>query len=60
MEEEVEEEMKATLKKMRKGKARGPDGIPVEVWLILGDVEVGWLSKLMSKLLKGKRCQMNG
>ena len=45
--------MKAALKKMKKGKARRPDDIPVEVWLILGDVGIGWLTKLMNKLLKG-------
>ena len=50
-----EEEVKTALKKMKKGKARGPDDIPVEVWLILGDVEIEWLTKLMNKLLKGEK-----
>ena len=55
MEEAAEEEVKATLKKMKKGKARGPDYIPVEVWLILGDIGIGWLTNLMNKLLKGEK-----
>ena len=54
---EMEEitEMKTALKKRKKGKARGPDDIPVEVWLILGDVGIGFLTKLMNRLLKGER-----
>ena len=56
----TEEEVKTALKKMKKGKTRGPADILVEVWLILGDVGIEWLTKLMNKLLKGKRCQMNG
>ena len=50
-----EEETKTALKKMKKGKARGPDDIPVEVWLILGDVGIEWLTKLINKLLKWEK-----
>ena len=55
VEEITEEEVKTALKKMKKEKARGPDDIPVEVWLILGDVGIGFLTKLMNSLLKGER-----
>ena len=55
MEVVTEEEVKTALKKMKTGKARGPDDIPVEVWLILGDVGIEWLTKLMNKLLKGEK-----
>ena len=55
VEEITEEEVKTALKKMKKGKARGPNDILVEVWLILGDVGIGFLTKLMNSLLKGKR-----
>ena len=41
VEEVAEEEVKTVLKKMKKGKARVPNIIPVEVWLILGEIEVG-------------------
>jgi hypothetical protein len=33
-----ESEVKNALKRMKGGKAMGPDGIPIEVWRILGDV----------------------
>ena len=49
VEEIAEEEVKTTLKKMKKGKTRGPNDIPVEVWLIQGDIRVGLLMKLMNK-----------
>ena len=55
VEEVTEEEVKTALKKMKKGKARGPDDIPVEVWLILGDVGIEWLTKLINKVLKGEK-----
>ena len=55
VEEVTEEEVKAALKKMKKVKVRVPDDIPVEVWLILGDVGIEWLTKLMNKLLKGEK-----
>ena len=54
-EEEITEEVKTALKKMKNGKARGPNDIPVEVWLILGDVGIGFLTRLMNSLLKGER-----
>ncbi|XP_063600261.1 uncharacterized protein LOC134776436 [Penaeus indicus] len=41
-------------RKMKKGKARGPDDIPVEAWLSMGDVGSGWLTKLLNNLLKGE------
>ena len=44
-----------SIKENEKRKSEGPDDIPVEVWLILGDVEIGFLTKLMNNLLKGER-----
>jgi hypothetical protein len=35
-----ESEVKNTLKRMKGGKAIGPDGIPIEVWRSLGDVAI--------------------
>ena len=55
VEEITEEEVKTALKKMKKGKARGPNDIPVEAWLIRGDGRIGFLTKLMNSLLKGER-----
>jgi hypothetical protein len=34
------------LKRMKGGKAMGPDGIPIEVWRCLGERAVVWLTKL--------------
>jgi len=36
---------------MKKKKAVGPDGVPVEVCKILGDVSVGWLKDLFNKVM---------
>jgi hypothetical protein len=43
-----ESEVKDALKRMKGGKAMGPDGIPIEVWRILGDVAIVWLTKLFN------------
>jgi hypothetical protein len=34
------------LKRMKGGKAMGPDEIPIEVWRSLEDVVIVWLTKL--------------
>ena len=39
-----------TLKRMKGGKAMGPDGIPIEVWRCLGDVAIVWLTKLFNHI----------
>jgi len=33
--------VKAAVRAMKKKKAVGSDGVPVEVWTILGDVNIG-------------------
>jgi hypothetical protein len=33
-------EVKGALKRMNGGKAHGPDDVPIEVWRVLGDVEI--------------------
>ncbi|EXB79420.1 (+)-neomenthol dehydrogenase [Morus notabilis] len=40
--------------KMKKGKACGPDDIPIEVWIALGDAGIVWLTKLLNEILKKK------
>jgi hypothetical protein len=35
-----ESKVKDALKRMKGGKAMGPDGIPIEVWRTLGDVTI--------------------
>ena len=41
-----ESEVREALKRMKGGKAMGPDGIPIEVWRYLGDIAIVWLTKL--------------
>jgi hypothetical protein len=43
-----ESEVKNALKRMKGGKAMGPDGISIEVWRTLGDVAIVWLIKLFN------------
>ena len=51
-ESEVEEvsrtEVKSVMKRMKKGKAVGPDDIPVEAWECLGDEGIDWLINLFN------------
>jgi hypothetical protein len=48
-------EVSSSLKRMKVGKACGPDGIPIEVRKCLGDVGVNWLTRLFNKILVSKR-----
>jgi hypothetical protein len=43
-----EAEIRETLKRMKEGKAMGPDGIPIEVWRCLGARAIVWLTKLFN------------
>jgi hypothetical protein len=43
-----ESEVKDALKRMKGGKAMGPDGIFIEVWRSLGDVAIVCLTKLFN------------
>ena len=48
------------LKRMKGGKAMGPDGIPIEVWRCLGDRAIVWLIKLFNLIFGQTRCLKNG
>jgi hypothetical protein len=43
-----ESEVKEVLKKMKTGKALGPDDILIEVWRCLGDIAIVWITKLFN------------
>jgi phage terminase small subunit len=43
-----EYEVKDALKRVKGGKAIGPDGIPIDVWRTLGDIAIVWLTKLFN------------
>ena len=49
------EEVKEALRKMKPGKAVGPDLIPVEVWKCLGKVGLDWLSELFNVIFRTVR-----
>jgi hypothetical protein len=40
------------LKRMKRGKAMGPDGIPIEVWRCLGVRAIVWLAKLFNLIFQ--------
>jgi hypothetical protein len=50
-----ESEVKDALKRMKGGKAMGPDGIPIEVWRSLGDVAIVWLTKLFNLIFRSNK-----
>ena len=50
-----ESEVKEALKRMKGGKAMGPDGIPIEVWKCLGDIAIVWLTRLFNHIFRSKR-----
>ena len=49
------EEVKNTLRRMKKGKVVGPDELPVEVWKCMGEMGIKFLTRLFNKLLVGER-----
>ena len=49
------EEVKNALRRMKKGKAVGPDELPVEVWKCMGKMRIEFLTRLFNRLLMGER-----
>jgi hypothetical protein len=45
-----ETKVKEALKRMKGGKAMGPDDVPIEVWRCLGDMAIVWLTKLFNHI----------
>ena len=50
-----ESEVREALKRMKGGKAMGPDGIPIEVWRCLGDIAIVWLTKLFNYIFRSNK-----
>jgi hypothetical protein len=50
-----ESEVKEALKRMKGGKAMGPDGILIEVWKCLGDIAIVWLTKLFNHIFQSNK-----
>jgi hypothetical protein len=40
---------------MKRGKAMGPDGIPIELWKCLGDIAIVWLTKLFNHIFQSNK-----
>ncbi|KAK3524731.1 hypothetical protein QTP86_001890 [Hemibagrus guttatus] len=49
------DEVRRALKRMKSGKAVGPDDIPVEVWKCLGEAAVEFLASLFNRVLENER-----
>ncbi|KAK3518100.1 hypothetical protein QTP70_033322 [Hemibagrus guttatus] len=49
------DEVRKALKRMKSGKAVGPDDIPVEVWKCLGEAAVEFLTSLFNRVLETER-----
>ena len=50
-----EVEIGEALKRMKGGKAMGPDGIPIEVWRCLGARAIVWLTKLFNFIFRSNK-----
>ena len=48
-------EIRTGLRKTKKGKAQGPDVIPVEAWIALGNKGVEFLVNFFNRLLRGEK-----
>ena len=49
------EEVVVALKKMKHRKVVGPDDIPIEVWKVLGEMGIAWLTYIFNRILKTKK-----
>ena len=47
--------MKNALRRMKKGKAVGPDELPAEVWQYMEEMGIKFLTKLFNRLLVSER-----
>src|SRR6185437_11083133 len=50
-----EAEIGEALKRMKGGKAMGPNGIPIEVWRCLGDRAIVWLTKFVNLIFRSNK-----
>ena len=55
VEDIFEEEVRTALRKMKKGKAQGPNDIPMEAWIAIGNKGVEFLVNFFNRLLQGEK-----
>ena len=46
----LKKEVSAAIRKMKHGKAVGPDNIPIEVFAVLEDIGIDFLTKLLNSI----------
>ena len=51
----TEADVKSALRKMKNGKAVGPDNLPIEVWKCLGEEGITSLSEMLNKICEEER-----
>ena len=51
----IKNNIKNALRRMKKGKAVGPDELPVEVWKCMGKMGIKFLTRLFNRLLMDER-----
>ncbi|EYC46334.1 hypothetical protein Y032_0401g787 [Ancylostoma ceylanicum] len=49
------DEVRKAVKKMKVGKAPGPDGIPMEAWRSLGELGLQWLTKFFNNITRSAK-----
>jgi hypothetical protein len=49
------QEVREALKRMKVGKAVGPDDIPIKVWRCLGDLAIVWLTKMFNNIYRSNK-----
>ena len=49
------EEVRENMKRVKNGKAVGPDDIPVEVWKCIGEIALEFLAKLHNRTMESER-----
>ena len=51
----MKDEVRKALKRMKSGKAFGPDDIQMEVWKCLGEVAISFLTRLFNRILESDK-----
>lgn len=49
------DEVSEAIRKMRRGRATGPDEIPVDFWKFSGGSRLRWLTNLFNKIFKSAK-----
>ena len=50
-----ESKVREALKRIKGGKAMGPDSITIKVWRCLGDIAIVWLTKMFNNIFRSNK-----